>query len=83
MACRDGCAQALDAVIQKARNMAFAEGFHFLGAGVHKLDPMARRLARYPRFSFKALGFVLSLKRSDQELLRLTERVPYEDFALF
>ena len=83
MACRDGHEHALDGVIQKARNIAFAEGFHFLGVGAHERDPLARLLARYPKFSFKSLGFVLSLKRSDQELLRLTERVPYEDFSLF
>lgn len=82
LACRDGHEDALDLLIQKARNICFDERYHFLAIGVHEKDPLAKRLARYPKFIFKSLGFVVSLKRRNDEVLRLTRRIPYEDYSL-
>ena len=82
LACREGREDALDFLIQKARNVAFEDGYHFLAIGVHEKDPMKQRLAKYPKFSFKSLGFVVSLKRGKDELWRLGQAVPYEDYSL-
>jgi GNAT superfamily N-acetyltransferase len=82
LACRDGHDDALDVLIQKARNLAFEDEYHFLAIGVHEKDPMKQRLAKYPKFSFKSLGFVVGLKRSKDELCRLGQGVPYEDYSL-
>lgn len=82
LACREGHEPALARLIQNARNLAFQEGYHFLAVGLHERDPLAVWVARLPKFTFKSMGFLVSLKRGKDELARLTGRVPYEDYSL-
>jgi predicted N-acetyltransferase YhbS len=82
LACREGQEKALDLLIQKARNVAFARRYHFLAIGVHERDPMRQRIMKYPKFTFRSLGFVIALKRGHDEVSRLTQEVPYEDYSL-
>lgn len=81
-ACRAGQEAALDLLIQKARNICFDERYHFLAIGIHEMDPLAKRFVRYPKFIFKSIGFVISLKRGNDEVVRLKRRIPYEDYSL-
>jgi GNAT superfamily N-acetyltransferase len=82
LACREGYEDALDPLIQKARNICCEERYHFLAIGVHEKDPLGKRFVRYPKFVFKSMGFVVSLKRGNDEVLRLMRGVPYEDYSL-
>lgn len=82
LACRDDHEQALGHLIQNARNLAFKEHYHFLAVGLHERDPLGHWLARIPKFTFKSMGFVVGLKRGNDELVQLTRRVPYEDYSL-
>jgi predicted N-acetyltransferase YhbS len=82
LACREGHEEALGHLIQKARNLAFEEHYHFLAIGLHETDPLGLRLAKFPKFTFKSMGFVVGLKRGNNELVQLTKRVPYEDYSL-
>jgi len=82
LACRDGHEDALGHLVQSARNLSFEQDYHFLAIGLHEKDPTGRRLAGFPKFTFKSMGFVVGLKRGDDEVMRLTKRVPYEDYSL-
>ena len=82
LACREGYEDALDLLIQKARNICCEEHYHFLAIGVHEKDPLGKRFVRYPKFVFRSMGFVVSLKRGNDEVLRLMRGVPYEDYSL-
>jgi predicted N-acetyltransferase YhbS len=82
LACREGGEDALEPLIRRVRNEAFEGGYHFLTVGVHEKDGMAARLAKYPKFVFKSVGFVLGLKRGAEELRRLARGVPFEDYSL-
>ncbi len=82
LACRRGHEVALDLLVQRARNVSFEERYHFLVIGVHEKDPLAKRFVKYPKFIFKSLGFVVSLKRGNDEIDRLMREVPYEDYSL-
>ncbi len=82
LACRDGHEDALGRLVQKARNLSFEQDYHFLAIGLHEKDPMGRRLAGFPKFTFKSMGFVVGLKRGGNDMMRLTKRIPYEDYSL-
>jgi hypothetical protein len=82
MACRVGGEPALDRLLDAARRFAFEQKVHFLAIGLHERDPLRRRLARFPKFTFKSLGFVIGLRRDNDALARLALRVPYEDYSL-
>ena len=82
MACREGHGDVLGHLIQEARVAAFKGHSHFLAVGLHETDPVSLRLAKFFKFTFKSMGFVVSLKRGNDELVRLTRRVPYEDYSL-
>jgi len=81
-ACHEDQDKALDLLIQTARNVSLKENFHFLAIGVHEKDPLGKRLTKYTKFTFKSMGFVVSLKRSHDDILRLRQGVPYEDYSL-
>jgi GNAT superfamily N-acetyltransferase len=82
LACREGYEEALDLLIQTSRKVAFEKNYHFLAIGVHENDRLEQWLARYPKFTFNSMGFVVSLKRGNDEIQRLISRVPYEDYSL-
>ena len=82
LAFREGHEAALDLLLQASRNVAFESNYHFLAIGVHEKDPLGRRLAKYPKFTFKSLGFIVSLKRGEREVQQLMDRIPYEDYSL-
>ena len=82
MACREGGEAALDRLLDAARRFAFERKVHFLAAGLHERDPLRRRLTRFPKFTFKSMGFVVGLRRGRDDLARLALRVPYEDYSL-
>jgi GNAT superfamily N-acetyltransferase len=82
LACRPGHEAALDRLIREARHMAFKDRYHFLAIGLHEADPLGSRLAKFPKFIFKSLGFVVGLQSGHDELVKLTKSVPYEDYSL-
>jgi predicted N-acetyltransferase YhbS len=82
MACREGHEEALGHLIQEARIAAFKGHSHFLAVGLHETDPVGLRLAKFFKFTFKSMGFVVGLKRGNDELVQLTRRIPYEDYSL-
>jgi len=82
LALRHGHEAALAGLIEEARCLAFESRHHFLAVGLHESDPMLLRLARLPKFTFKSMLFIVGLKRGNDEITRLTRRVPYEDYSL-
>jgi len=82
LAFRDGHEEALACLVEEARRLAFDSRYHFLAVGLHESDPLLLRLARLPKFTFKSMLFIVGLKRGNDELMRLTRRVPYEDYSL-
>jgi len=82
LACRQGHEKALNLLIQKARKVSFDQDYHFLAIGVHEKDPLVRLLGRYPKFTFKSSGFVVSLRGRSDEISASTRLIPYEDFSL-
>jgi predicted N-acetyltransferase YhbS len=82
LAFRDGHEEALARLVGEARRLAFESRYHFVAVGLHESDPMLLRLARLPKFTFKSMLFVAGLTRGNDELTRLTRRVPYEDYSL-
>jgi predicted N-acetyltransferase YhbS len=82
MGCQTGHEEALDDLIQEARFQAFKDHYHFLTVGLHERDPERLRLAKIPKFTFKSLGFIVGLRRDPDALVRLTKKVPYEDYSL-
>jgi GNAT superfamily N-acetyltransferase len=82
LACVDGADDAVDALLRQARKSAFDGNYHFVAVGVHEEDPSGRWFAGIPKFTYKSLAFVWGLRRSRDELRRLTEGVPYEDYSL-
>ena len=82
LACRPGREPALDLLVETARHQAFLEDYHFVTAGCHERDPLAARLAKGFKFTFRSLGFVVGLRRSRGDLEALTRRIPYEDYSL-
>ncbi len=82
LACVDGDDGAVGALLGQARKTAFEGGYHFVAAGVHEKDTSSRWFAGVPKITFKSRAFVLGLRRGREELLRLAEGVPYEDYSL-
>jgi predicted N-acetyltransferase YhbS len=82
LGCRPGHEAALDLLVREARRLAFVEGYHFVTVGLHEKDPLAPRLTKGFKFTFKSLGFVVALRRSPSELEALTRKTPYEDYSL-
>lgn len=82
LACRSGREPALDRLVETVRHQAFLENYHFVTAGFHERDPLAARVAKGFKFTFRSLGFVVGLRRSRGDLEALTRRIPYEDYSL-
>jgi len=77
-----GHEEALAQLIQKARNISFEGGYHFLTIGIHERDPLTGIFVKYPKFTFKSMGFVVGLKNGKDDISHLTQGVPYEDYSL-
>jgi GNAT superfamily N-acetyltransferase len=82
LACCEGYEDALTFLIQKSRNVAFKRNYHFLSLGVHENDPLRKLFTRYPKFTFKSMGFVVNLKRENNEMQHVINGVPFEDYSL-
>jgi len=79
---QDGYEDAFHFLIQKARNMAYEEKYSFLVIGVHEKDPLGKILKKYPKFTFKSLGMITSLKKRNDEIQKLLQGIPFEDYSL-
>jgi GNAT superfamily N-acetyltransferase len=81
-ACVKGHEEALAQLIQIARNVSYEREYHFLAVGIHERDPLTRIFAKYPKFTFKSLGFAVRLNNKSNDVFLLKQGVPYEDYSL-
>jgi hypothetical protein len=77
-----GYEDAFHALIQKARNIAFEERYALLTIGLHEADPLIKLFARYPKFTFRSVGLVASLKNRRKDIDELLKGIAFEDYSL-
>lgn len=77
-----GYQDALHLLLKRARKIAFDKKYSFLVIGIHEKDPDIRLFSAYPKFTFKSLGFVTSLKNRQNILNYILSGIPFEDYSL-
>ncbi len=77
-----GQADALKALIQKARNIASIENFHFVSIGLHERDPIVSICKKFPNVPFLSNGYVASLQHNPEKIKAFIGGLVFEDFAL-
>ena len=80
--CKPGHQQALKILLERARNIAYQKKYNFLAAGIHEKDPLFRVFASFPKFTFKSMGFIASLKNNQEKVDRVLQGIPFEDYSL-
>ena len=81
-ACEPGYAEAIKLLLGRARNVAYEKGYTFLSVGIHAKDPFLKLFSGYPKFTFKSMGFVASLKGSKDKIQSILRGIPFEDYSL-
>jgi len=81
-ACEPGNEEALRLLIGRARNIAYEKKYHFLAIGIHEKDPLLKIFTCYPKFTFKSMGFVTSLKDKKEKIESILSGIPFEDYSL-
>jgi hypothetical protein len=81
-ACEPGREEALKSLIGRARNIAYENKFSFLAVGIHEKDPFLKIFSGYPKFTFKSMGFVTSLKDKKEKIKSILSGIPFEDYSL-
>lgn len=81
-ACKPGHEDALKSLMAKARNLAYKEKYTFLAIGIHERDSLLKTFSGYPKFIFKSMGFITSLKNNTLKINDLLRGVPFEDYSL-
>jgi N-acetylglutamate synthase-like GNAT family acetyltransferase len=79
---RDGNEDALDLLIQHSRKLAFLEKYCYLTVGIHEKDPLVRFFDKYLHFTFKSMGFILSMQGNTDKVNRICNGVLFEDYSL-
>ena len=79
---KPGHEEALKPLIRMARNMAFEKNYTFLAIGIHEKDPFLKIFSGYPKFIFKSMGFLTSLKNNAGKISDIQGGVPFEDYSL-
>ena len=82
LACKEGCEDALDLLINQARTICFKEKYCFLSVGIHEKDPLTSFFRQYLHFTFNSLGFIASLSNDDEKIQIGTTGIAYEDYSL-
>ena len=82
LACEPGYEDALISLIGRARNLAYEKRYHFLTIGIHDKDPLLKIFSRYPKFTFKSMGFVASLNNTEMKINSILKGIPFEDYSL-
>jgi len=72
----------MKALIQKARNIASVENFHFVSIGLHEHDSMVSICKKFPNVPFLSNGYVTSLQNNPEKIKAFIGGVVFEDFAL-
>ena len=80
--CEPGHEEALKLLLGRARNIAYEKKYSFLAVGIHEKDPFLKIFSRYPKFTFKSMGLVASLKGSNDKISSILGGIPFEDYSL-
>ena len=81
-ACEPGQEEALKLLVGRARNIAYEKKYSFLAIGIHERDPILKIFSRYPKFTFKSMGFIASLKGKNEKINSILGGIPFEDYSL-
>lgn len=73
-ACETGKEQALEALLQYARDLAYREGFHFMTIGLHEQNPWNRSFRRHTAFKLTSNFYVAGVESGTD--------VPWLDYSL-
>jgi hypothetical protein len=79
---KPGYEYALKPMIEKARYLAYRNKYVYINIGIHEKDPAQKTFSKYPHFKFKTIGYVFSLKGSENKINSIIEGVPFEDYSL-
>jgi hypothetical protein len=82
LAFEPGYEEALKSLVGRARNIAWEKKYSFLAIGIHEKDPVLKILAGYPKFTFKSMGFVASMKGKNDKINSILGGIPFEDYSL-
>lgn len=74
--------KALKSLIGMARNIAFKQNYTFLSIGIHENDPFLKLFSGYPKYTFKTIGFLHSLKNNKLKINEIQSGALFEDFSL-
>lgn len=80
--CKKGHAVALQQLLQQARNIARAQGFHFLSIGIHHKDGHTNLCKGMPKITFTSQALITSLQSNPEMLKRIQAGTVFEDFSL-
>jgi len=81
-ACEPGHEETLKSLLGRARNVAYEKKYTFLAIGIHEKDPFLKIFSKYPKFTFKSMGFVTSLKDKKEKINYILSGIPFEDYSL-
>lgn len=69
-------------LINYARNIAFERSYSYVSIGLHEKDGFNSCLSGLPKFTFKSVGMLLSIKNNRHLINTVIEGIPYEDYSL-
>jgi GNAT superfamily N-acetyltransferase len=81
LAYAEGKQDAMRHLLSHARAEAFRQRYTFLSLGLHEDDPLRQAVAGVPRLTFTSRAMATSVIRKGR-VTGLTDRIPFEDFAL-
>ena len=78
----NGCEDALDPLIQQARKLAFLEKYCYLTVGIHERDSLSRFFNKHLHFTFRSLGYILSMHGNNEKVNKILKGVIFEDYSV-
>lgn len=69
-------------LINHARGIAFEKSYSYLSIGLHEKDKLNACFSGLPKFTFKSVGMLLSIKNNRNLINKVINGVPYEDYSL-
>jgi len=69
-------------MINHARNIAYQKSYSYVSIGLHEKDRFNKCLSGLPKFTFRSVGMLLSIKNNTHLIQKIKDGVPFEDYSL-
>ena len=69
-------------LINYSRGIAYEKSYSYISIALHEKDTLNRLLAGLPKFTFKSVGMLLSVKNNRELINKVKSGVPYVDYSL-